>query len=189
MRCCSAGSSRSGHQARRLYLEPDAGPWEYRGRQRIHTHSATMCWVACDRLARLAGLLALDERAGYWRAHADKIRNEILRARLERQVGSFVGALDHDDLDASALLRGRARADLGATTSAIAARCDVIGKELSRNGFIMRYTAEDDFGAPETAFLVCQFWYADALASIGATEKARDIFTDVLSRRNSLRNP
>ncbi len=33
----------------------------------------------------------------------------------------------------------------------------------------MRYTAEDDFGAPETAFLVCQFWYADALASIGET--------------------
>ena len=46
-----------GQQARRLYLEPDAGIWEYRGRQRIHTHSATMCWVACDRLARIAVLL------------------------------------------------------------------------------------------------------------------------------------
>ena len=61
----------------------------------------------------------------------------------------------------------------------------VIGKELNRNGFIMRYIAEDDFGAPETAFLVCQFWYADALASIGEKERARDIFTDVLSRTNS----
>ncbi|MCK9911219.1 glycoside hydrolase family 15 protein, partial [Microbacteriaceae bacterium K1510] len=56
-----------GHQAQAVYLEPDAGPWEYRGRARIHTHSATMCWVACDRLARLAGLLSLNERAGYWR--------------------------------------------------------------------------------------------------------------------------
>lgn len=43
-----------GVQARRFAFEPDAGPWEYRGRQRIHTHSATMCWVACDRLASIA---------------------------------------------------------------------------------------------------------------------------------------
>ena len=173
-----------GHQARRLYLEPDAGPWEYRGRKRIHTHSATMCWVACDRLARLAGLLALDERAGYWRAHADKIRNEILERAWSTKWGALVGALDHDDLDASALLV----ADLGllpATDDRYRRTVEVIGKELSRNGFIMRYTAEDDFGAPETAFLVCQFWYADALASIGEKERARDIFTDVLSRANS----
>lgn len=173
-----------GHQARRLYLEPDAGPWEYRGRKRIHTHSATMCWVACDRLARLAGLLALDERAGYWRAHADKIRNEILERAWSAKWGALAGALDHDDLDASALLV----AELGllpATDDRYRRTVQVIGKELSRNGFIMRYTADDDFGAPETAFLVCQFWYADALASIGEMEKARDIFTDVLSRTNS----
>ena len=43
-----------GKQAVRFAMEPDAGPWEYRGRQRVHTHSATMCWVACDRLARIA---------------------------------------------------------------------------------------------------------------------------------------
>ena len=48
----------------------------------------------------------------------------------------------------------------------------------------MRYTAEDDFGAPETAFLVCQFWYTDALAKIGREgEGARD-----LHRRAHARN-
>ena len=173
-----------GHRAYRLYLEPDAGPWEYRGRKRIHTHSATMCWVACDRLARLAGLLSLDERAGYWRAHAEKIRDEILERAWSAKWGALAGALDHDDLDASALLV----AELGllsASDERYRRTVQVIGKELNRNGFIMRYTAEDDFGAPETAFLVCQFWYADALASIGEKEKARDIFTDVLSRTNS----
>jgi GH15 family glucan-1,4-alpha-glucosidase len=62
--------------------------------------------------------------------------------------------------------------------------CAAIGKELGRNGFIMRYTAEDDFGLPETAFLVCQFWYIDALTAIGRKEEARDLFADVLARRN-----
>ena len=173
-----------GHQARRLYLEPDAGPWEYRGRQRIHTHSATMCWVACDRLARVAGLLSLDERAGYWRAHADKIRGEILERAWSGKWGALAGALDHDDLDASALLVAEFGL-LSASDERYRRTVQVIGKELSRNGFIMRYVADDDFGAPETAFLVCQFWYADALCSIGEKEKAREIYADVLSRTNS----
>jgi GH15 family glucan-1,4-alpha-glucosidase len=173
-----------GHQARRLFLEPDAGPWEYRGRQRIHTHSATMCWVACDRLARVADLLGLGERAAYWRGHSEKLREEILRRAWSEKWGAIAGALDHDDLDASALLL----AELGllpATDERFVKTCHVIGKELSRNGFVMRYTAEDDFGRPETAFLVCQFWYADALAAIGETEKAREIFADVVARSNS----
>ncbi|MFN3625627.1 MAG: glycoside hydrolase family 15 protein [Hyphomicrobium sp.] len=173
-----------GHQAQALYLEPDAGPWEYRGRTRIHTHSATMCWVACDRLARLAGLLSLNERAGYWREQADKIRDDILKRAWSEKWGALAGAFEHDDLDASVLLAaelGLLRADDERYRSTVA----VLGRELNRNGFMMRYVAEDDFGAPETAFLTCQFWYADALCSIGEMQKARDIFTDVLSRANS----
>ena len=173
-----------GHQARRLFLEPDAGPWEYRGRQRIHTHSATMCWVACDRLGRVADLLGLGERAAYWRGHSEKLREEILRRAWSEKWGAIAGALDHDDLDASALLL----AELGllpASDERFVKTCHVIGKELNRNGFVMRYTAEDDFGRPETAFLVCQFWYADALAAIGDKEKAREIFADVVARSNS----
>jgi len=49
----------------------------------------------------------------------------------------------------------------------------------------MRYTARDDFGMPETAFLVCQFWYIDALVSLGRTQEARELFSDLLTRRNS----
>lgn len=173
-----------GHQARRLYLEPDAGPWEYRGRSRVHTYSAALCWGACDRLARLAGLLSLNERATFWREQADKIKGEILARAWSSKLGALSGAFDHDDLDASVLLA----ADLGllkASDERYQQTVRVIARELNRDGFITRYVADDDFGAPETAFLVCQFWYADALAAIGETQQARDIFTDVLSRTNS----
>jgi GH15 family glucan-1,4-alpha-glucosidase len=173
-----------GLQAKRFALEPDAGPWEYRGRQRVHTHSATMCWVACDRLARIAARLGLADRARHWSAEAETLRDQILgRAWNERQ-GAIAGALDHPELDASVLLLP----DLGllpATDERFVRTCRVIGKELARNGFIMRYTAADDFGLPETAFLVCQFWYIDALAALGRVEEARDLFREVLARRNS----
>jgi len=172
-----------GSQAIRLAFDPDAGPWEYRGRQRIHTHSATMCWVACDRLARIGQRLGLADRAAHWRRHADALRNEILARAWNAKRGVITGALDHDDLDASVLLLQ----DLGILSAGddrFKRTCEVIGKELNRNGFIMRYTSADDFGLPETAFLVCQFWYIDALAAIGRKEEARQLFDDVLSRRN-----
>jgi GH15 family glucan-1,4-alpha-glucosidase len=172
-----------GVQARRFAFEPDAGPWEYRGRQRVHTHSATMCWVACDRLARIAQRLGLANRAAHWREQADALREEILKRAWSEKRGALAGALDHDELDASVLLLQ----DLGilpASDERFGRTCDAIGRELNRNGFIMRYTAEDDFGLPQTAFLVCQFWYIDALAASGRKDEAREMFADVLAKRN-----
>ena len=99
-------------------------------------------------------------------------------------VGALAGALDHSELDASVLLLPELGL-LPASDERFVRTCAVIGKELNRNGFIMRYTADDDFGAPETAFLVCQFWYIDALAALGRKEEAREMFADLLSRRNA----
>jgi GH15 family glucan-1,4-alpha-glucosidase len=173
-----------GQQARRLYIEPDAGIWEYRGRRRIHTHSATMCWVACDRLARIAVLLGINDRAAYWTQSAERIRAEILARAWSDKRGAFTGAFDHSELDASVLLL----AELGLVTPddpRFVKTCDTIGRELMRNGMMMRYAAEDDFGLPESAFLACQFWYIDALASIGRSDQARELFGDLLNRRNA----
>jgi GH15 family glucan-1,4-alpha-glucosidase len=175
---------RLGEHARRVALEPDAGIWEYRGRARVHTYSAALCWAACDRLGQIAKRLRLDERERYWGTHAAELRARILAGAWDEKRGVITGALGHQDLDASVLLL----AELGLVSTSdkrFTRSCDAIGRELMRNGRIMRYTAEDDFGAPETAFLVCNFWYMDALASIGRHGEARDMFVDILNRRNA----
>jgi GH15 family glucan-1,4-alpha-glucosidase len=173
-----------GAQARRFAFEPDAGPWEYRRRQRVHTHSATMCWVACDRLASIAQRLGLTDRAVLWREHADHLRTQILTRAWNDRLGAFAGALDHDELDAAVLLLPELGL-LPPSDERFVRTFAVIGKELKRNGFVMRYVAEDDFGLPETAFLVCQFWYIDALAALDRKDEAREMFTDLLARRNA----
>ncbi|MBV8793057.1 MAG: glycoside hydrolase family 15 protein, partial [Pseudolabrys sp.] len=43
-----------GEQAAKRAMTPDSGIWEYRGRQRIHTHSVAMCWAGCQRLEAIA---------------------------------------------------------------------------------------------------------------------------------------
>ena len=52
-----------GERAVAVYDQPDAGIWEFRGRLARHTFSSVMCWAACDRLAKIASHLGLDDRA------------------------------------------------------------------------------------------------------------------------------
>jgi len=172
-----------GEQARRVAFEPDAGIWEYRGRARVHTYSAALCWAACDRLSGIARRLGLDERARYWAAGAKDIRDRLLAGAWDDKRGALTGAIGSSDLDASVLTL----AELGLlapTDERFRGTCEAIGRELTRHGRVMRYAADDDFGAPETAFLACNFWYMDALALIGRKDEARELFATVLSCRN-----
>ncbi|WP_425318037.1 glycoside hydrolase family 15 protein [Pseudomonas nitroreducens] len=165
-------------------FEPDAGIWEYRGRQRVHTHSALLCWVACDRVGRIARRLGRSEEAAGWMDKAANLREHILAKAWSEKKQCFTGAFGHDDLDASVLLMN----ELGiieADDPRFIATVECIGRELNVNGQMLRYAAADDFGVPETAFLVVKFWYLDALAAIGRTEEARQLFEQLIAARNS----
>src|SRR5271155_40197 len=67
-----------GEQAAARAFVPDAGIWEYRGRQRVHTHSAAMCWAGCQRLAAIATRLDLEPRAKHWNSIAEPIHSALL---------------------------------------------------------------------------------------------------------------
>ncbi|MBL8380651.1 MAG: glycoside hydrolase family 15 protein [Burkholderiales bacterium] len=174
-----------GEVAARVWREPDAGLWELRGSQKVHTFSALMCWVACDRLARIAARLGQGERECYWRAYAGQIRLGIEAAAWHSGRGTFVADFGGESLDASLLLI----AELGfvaPTDPRFAATVAAIESELKRGDFIFRYSGEDDFGAPQNAFLVCTFWYIDALASLGRRDEARRLFENLLACRTRL---
>jgi GH15 family glucan-1,4-alpha-glucosidase len=66
-----------GERAIALYDQPDAGIWEYRGRQRVHTFSSIMCWAGCDRLAKIARRSNSTSGRSYWRDAADRMHADI----------------------------------------------------------------------------------------------------------------
>lgn len=174
-----------GERAFALYDQPDAGLWEFRGRAEVHTYSSVMCWAACDRLAKIAAHLGLGERAGFWRERADTMHARIVEHAYNAELGYFVEALDGHRLDASLLLL----AELGFVAGddpRFARTVDAIGQRLRRGDALFRYVAPDDFGAPETSFTVCTFWYIDALAVLGRKDEARALFERILARRNPL---
>lgn len=172
-----------GAKAVEFAFEPDAGLWELRGKRRVHTFSAVMSWAACDRLARIARVLELPERAQFWLERRNEIRARILTFAWSEQHNSFVDAEEDGQLDASLLLL----AELGFVRPddpRYVATVEAIGRELMRNGYLMRYAGEDDFGLPETSFTICSFWYAGALDLIGRRDEARELFNNLLARRN-----
>ena len=172
-----------GMRALSVALTTDAGIWEYREKPSIHTYSTAMCWVACDRLSRIATKLGLQDRAQQWRKSADGLRETIIERAWNADLKAFTGILDSDHIDASALLLaelGLVKADDPKFISTV----EVIGRALGRNGYLFRYAAPDDFGAPSTAFTICTFWYVEALAAIGRCEEARGLFEKILARRN-----
>jgi GH15 family glucan-1,4-alpha-glucosidase len=172
-----------GEQAARLYDQPDAGIWEVRGAPRVHTFSSVMCWAGCDRLARIAAHLGLADRAAYWRAHAARIHQFVCERCWNPEKASFVAAADGAALDAS-LLRLGELGFLAESDPRFAGTVRAIGRELKRGDFVFRYVEPDDFGPPENAFLVCTFWYINALAALGERDAARAMFENVLACRN-----
>lgn len=172
-----------GERAAALYDQPDAGPWELRGAARVHTFSSVMCWAACDRLAKIAARIGLAERASHWRGRADQMRPVIIERAWNPGRNSFVSTFGGESLDASLLLLhelGFLRAD----DPRFAGTVEAVERDLRKGQYVFRYSDPDDFGVPSNAFVVCTFWYIDALAALGRTVEARALFEHMLASRN-----
>ncbi|MDX3885328.1 MAG: glycoside hydrolase family 15 protein [Sphingomonas sp.] len=171
-----------GERAWAMHDKPDAGLWELRTRAHVHTYSAAMCWVACDRLANAAEALGLEDRRAFWQARADAIREKIERSAWREGTGRISATFDGDDLDASLIqlldLRFLQPADPRFHGTLVS-----VEEGLRRGSHMLRYATEDDFGLPETAFNVCTFWLIEALNATGRIADARALFEEMLGRR------
>jgi GH15 family glucan-1,4-alpha-glucosidase len=68
-----------------------------------------------------------------------------------------------------------------------AAHISALEKELlTEKGLFYRYKHYDDFGFPESTFLVCAFWYVDALACVGRVDDASRNLDQLLGFANHL---
>lgn len=134
-----------GENAARVFAELDAGIWELRGSAHVHTFSSVMCCVACDRLAKIAERLGLQERLRYWRWHVDRIHQVIATHAWNERHGTFVASFEGDSLDASVVML----AELGFVQPddpRFAATVGAIERDLREGNFVFRYREADDFG-------------------------------------------
>lgn len=180
-----ADLERLGEEAIARFNQPDADIWHREEKEQVHTFSSAMCWAACDRLAAIAKELKLKAKEDLWRANADRIREEVITNAFNAELNSFTSTWNGNTVDASLLLLGELHF-LKPDDARLAGTLSRIEKMLLRGDFLLRYEGEDGQGIPDTALLVCTFWWILALIYIGETDRARAGFEKILSRRNHL---
>lgn len=173
-----------GRRAIDVFDQPDAGPWELRTKAAVHTFPSVMCWAACNRLAKIALAMEREDRAAFWREQADRMHTVISERAFNPRKGTFVSSFDGDDLDATLLLLAELNF-VKPDDPRFIATVEAAGKALRRGNLLLRYDIEDDFGLMHNAFMICGFWYVDALNAIGRKQEARELFERILALRNS----
>lgn len=169
------------------WREPDRGIWEVRGEPQHFTSSKVMCWVACDRGARLARLREDHERSERWQLEADLIHADICEHAVDER-GVFTQHYDTAALDASCLLIPLVRF-LPPDDERVIATVNAIADELTLNGLVQRYKVEetdDGLAGEEGTFAICSFWLVSALAEIGQHDRARALCEKMLGFASSL---
>jgi GH15 family glucan-1,4-alpha-glucosidase len=141
-----------------------------------------MCWAACDRLANVTTAMGKPARAAVWEARAQAVRARIEAEAWRPELGRFAASFGGEELDASLLQMVDLRF-LPPDDPRHQATLAAIEKELRRGDDLLRYAEPDDFGAPQTAFNFCTFWFIEALHLAGRTAEARELFERMLARR------
>ncbi|QKW64050.1 glycoside hydrolase family 15 protein [Streptomyces sp. NA03103] len=173
------------------WREPDEGLWEVRGGRRQFVHSKVMTWVALDRAVRT--LEDHPELGGGdldgWRALRDEVHREVCEKGYDPVRNTFTQYYGSRELDASLLLVPRV-GFLPPDDPRVVGTVDAIGGELTRDGLVRRYSTEgrrvDGLPGGEGTFLVCSFWYADALHATGRTKEARELFERLVGLANDV---
>ncbi len=165
--------------------EPDNGLWEFRGMSQLHCYTFLFHWAGSHAALRIAD--SIDNKN-----MAEKARKLIedasmmIEACYDPERGVYTQAVGSPNLDAS-LLQLINMGYLDPESDKAKQHLKVLEDELcTETGLFYRYKHVDDFGEPESTFLICAFWYVESLARMDRVEEAVTIFERLLKHGNHL---
>jgi len=167
------------------FEQPDTGIWEFRTQLRQHTFSKAMAWVATQRGSVLAQRMGLPAQASRWTKIAGGMRRTVLERGYNDRLGFFTQGLDGTHPDASNLLLPTLGL-IDARDPRFVSTVRAYERLLQRDGWMLRYAHPDDFGDTTSAFSICSFWWAEALALMGEIDEAAALFLRLLGYSNPL---
>jgi len=172
----------------KIWVKPDDGIWEIRGKRRHFVHSKVMAWVAVDRAVRTMEEFGEKGPLERWKALRAEMHDEICRFGFSQELNSFVQYFGGKELDASLLMLPLV-GFLPAEDPRIRGTLAAIEKNLINDGFVARYntnTSVDGLPGDEGVFLACSFWLVDNLVLQKRHDEAKELFERLLSIRNDV---
>jgi GH15 family glucan-1,4-alpha-glucosidase len=171
-----------GNHVCNVWAEPDCGIWELDER-RHNTFAKVGCWVALDRLVKLAEPGQVSGRdVDRWQAEQGAIRAWIDRHCWSEARQCYVSHAGSDQLDASLLLLART-GFLDGKDPRFRHTVEAIRAELADGPLLYRFTGAREI---EGAFVPCSFWLVDALVRSGRAGQARELWRELVSRVSDL---
>lgn len=165
--------------------EKDAGLWEFRNLAQHHGYTYLFHWAGSSAAIKIAKVLKNDKIGELAVRLKDRSAKMIEKSYVPAKKG-YAQALGVDRMDASTLqliMMNYLPNDSQRAKDHLVA----LEKELhASKGLFYRYKHQDDFGEPETTFLICAFWYVEALACVGRISEAKDYFENIISYSNHL---
>lgn len=169
----------------KTFFEPDAGLWEFRNVKQVHTYTLLFHWAGSKAAGKI-GVIMNDMELIQRALKLEKIAIENIEKAYDPVRKVYTQAIGAEHLDASTLKMitmnyldpnsQKARDHLKALESLL----------KTEQGLFYRYVHQDDFGKPEATFLVCAFWYVDALACVGRVDDAIVTLDGILKYTNQL---
>jgi GH15 family glucan-1,4-alpha-glucosidase len=164
--------------------EPDSGIWEFGHLKQVHCYTLLFHWAGCRaaiKIARLLGDTELMEK-GRSLAEAASLRIEQCYDPVRKVYTQAVG---NPDLDASQLQLITMNY-LDPKSQKARLHLQALEAELKTpDGLINRYR-KDERGSPDTSFLICSFWYAEALACTGRVGESFKLVSQLVNYANHL---
>jgi GH15 family glucan-1,4-alpha-glucosidase len=168
--------------------QPDEGIWETRGGRQNFTYGRLMCWVALDRMVRLAREHGRPADLTRWIDQRDRIYHQIMEHGWNPQRKAFTQHDQTQVLDASLLMLPLV-GFVTPTDPLWLQTLDAMDGELVSDSLVYRYdpaASPDGLLGHEGTFSICTFWYVDALARSGRLEQARLVFEKMFTYANHL---
>lgn len=163
----------------------DAGLWEFRNSKQIHTYTLLFHWAG----AKAAYKIAKEFQDDVLMQQAERLSMEaagMLEKCYNDERKVYMQAMNSTNLDASTLMMVTMNY-LDHNSQRAKDHIAAMEKELlAEGGLFYRYKHSDDFGAPESTFLVCAFWYVDALACVGRVKDAIENLNNIMRFSNHL---
>jgi len=150
---------------------PDAGLWEFGNTIQHHSNTALFHWAGSKAGLKIAKYFNNRELMNLSNRLILKAKDKIEQCYDFKQK-AYTQSNKNNFLDASSLQL--------ITMNYLDPKSDIslnhinaIKKKLqNKDGLFFRYANNDDIGRPKVSFLICAFWYAEALACIGKVDEA-----------------
>ena len=167
----------------RTFEEKDAGLWEFRNLAQQHCYTYLFHWAGSSAAIKIGKTLKNDKIAELATQLKARSQQMIEKCYVKSKKG-YAQAVGVERMDASNLQLILMNYLPGHTEKA-KEHLQAMENELhAGNGLFYRYLHADDFGEPESTFLICAFWYVEALACVGRIEEAIKYFENLIKYSN-----